>query len=365
MTFASALAVSLWRPVSAFAGRVRRRAERRQGAGRVRHQRRAARALARSHLSLGKSRSRSIRPTPPRSTTSRSPTSTKDSSTRRARRTRKRSSSSRTIRRFVRTTSCSRKSMTARAAERKAVGLALADRAALGRLAAACGPTYFEIPIETPIQPKLDVSAFQRVLVAGFVPAAPTMSTRTRKRSGCCAASCASKSSLQGHRRRRHAARRDRAGSEAPATGPTSESVPNRTTAAAAIAPSDRWRCRRDQGREGSRALRAALREHRVLEADRRGVPEPADRHRHGALHAALDAPGFVQRDVRSIFDSFGRRRVVPVRTYMERKGFILRPKFVFIDGRTGATMYSEELSGRDSLQRRSRTRRRCRRTSS
>ena len=26
----------------------------------------------------------------------------------------------------------------------------------------------------------------------------------------------------------------------------------------------------------------------------------------------------------------------------MERKGFILRPKFIFIDGRTGATMYSE-----------------------
>src|SRR6476660_1373286 len=33
----------------------------------------------------------------------------------------------------------------------------------------ACGPAYFEIPIETPIQPKLDVSPFQRVLVAGFV----------------------------------------------------------------------------------------------------------------------------------------------------------------------------------------------------
>ena len=50
---------------------------------------------------------------------------------------------------------------------------------------------------------------------------------------------------------------------------------------------------------------------------------------------------GFVQRD-QEVFDSFGRRRVVPVRTYMERKGFVLRPKFVFIDGRTGATMYSE-----------------------
>jgi hypothetical protein len=50
---------------------------------------------------------------------------------------------------------------------------------------------------------------------------------------------------------------------------------------------------------------------------------------------------GFVQRD-QEVMDNFGRRSVRPTRTYMERKGFILRPKFVFIDGRTGATMYSE-----------------------
>ena len=30
------------------------------------------------------------------------------------------------------------------------------------------------------------------------------------------------------------------------------------------------------------------------------------------------------------------------MRSYLERKGFILRPKFVFIDGRTGAQMYAE-----------------------
>ena len=35
-------------------------------------------------------------------------------------------------------------------------------------LAAAC-TNSFEIPIETPIRPKLDVAAFQRVLVAGFI----------------------------------------------------------------------------------------------------------------------------------------------------------------------------------------------------
>jgi hypothetical protein len=50
---------------------------------------------------------------------------------------------------------------------------------------------------------------------------------------------------------------------------------------------------------------------------------------------------GFVQRE-QEYFDQLGRRRVVPVRTYMERKGFILRPKFIFIDGRTGTTLYSE-----------------------
>ena len=40
----------------------------------------------------------------------------------------------------------------------------------VGRLARrAAAPSFYEIPIETPIQPKLDVSAFQRVLVAGFI----------------------------------------------------------------------------------------------------------------------------------------------------------------------------------------------------
>ena len=38
---------------------------------------------------------------------------------------------------------------------------------ALALVASAC-TSFYEIPIETPIQAKLDVSAFSRVLVAGF-----------------------------------------------------------------------------------------------------------------------------------------------------------------------------------------------------
>ena len=61
-------------------------------------------------------------------------------------------------------------------------------------------------------------------------------------------------------------------------------------------------------------------------------------------LFTPRTASGFVQRE-QEVYDGFGRRRVVPVRTYMERKGFILRPKFVFIDGRTGATIYSSRAA--------------------
>src|SRR5947208_304509 len=45
----------------------------------------------------------------------------------------------------------------------------LALGAAAAAITIACGTDFYEIPIETPIQAKLDVSAFQRVLVAGFV----------------------------------------------------------------------------------------------------------------------------------------------------------------------------------------------------
>ena len=42
--------------------------------------------------------------------------------------------------------------------------------ASLVLFAAASGCTnFFEVPIETPLSPKMDVSAFRRVLIAGFI----------------------------------------------------------------------------------------------------------------------------------------------------------------------------------------------------
>jgi hypothetical protein len=52
---------------------------------------------------------------------------------------------------------------------------------------------------------------------------------------------------------------------------------------------------------------------------------------------------GYVQRE-KEQYDEYGRRSVTPERIYMERKGYILKPRFIFIDGRTGATLHSESF---------------------
>src|SRR5207247_2512957 len=64
-----------------------------------------------------------------------------------------------------RTTTCSAKPMTnATARQRRSPRLLLLP------LALACGAcaTFVEVPVETPLQSKIDVSRFRRVLVAGF-----------------------------------------------------------------------------------------------------------------------------------------------------------------------------------------------------
>ena len=56
-----------------------------------------------------------------------------------------------------------------------------------------------------------------------------------------------------------------------------------------------------------------------------------------------------VQRE-REVIDPLGRRRVEPVREYMERKGFILNMKLIFIDGRSGAQMQGGETLREERL---------------
>jgi hypothetical protein len=223
--------------------------------------------------------------------------------------------------------------------------------AALAATVMACGPVSYEIPIETPIQPKLDVTPFQRVLIAGFVAGGTEDVDTNQETVRLLRSQLRSKSSLRvidadvmplleiaQEQSRATGAEIADASQVATRESGTPQSVSDRDPKAAAA-----------QGM----ALPQRIREEKDLEPYERLFANTAYWKRIGeeyqnplivtgtVLFAPQSRSGFVSRDVEQ-YDSFGRRRVIPTRTYMERKGFMLRPKFVFIDGRSGATMYSE-----------------------
>ena len=233
-------------------------------------------------------------------------------------------------------------------ARAKKSSLALgAVAACLAVFALACGTSYYEIPIETPIQPKLDVTPFQRVLVAGFVAGGSEdvdanqetvrlLRSQLRTKSSLKVIDADPLSLLEIAQDQNQNAQSSPAADEGPVIR---ENTPNRVAGG--------------NGAGQTLALPQSIKEEKDLEPYERLFANTAYWKRLGeefqnplivtgtVLFTNRSTSGFVQRD-QETFDSLGRRRVVPTRTYMERKGFILRPKFVFIDGRTGATMYSE-----------------------
>ena len=235
--------------------------------------------------------------------------------------------------------------MTARAPEktRRANSLDLVSVAAmLAAAAVACGPSYFEIPIETPIRPKMDVSPFQRVLVAGFVAGGTDDVDTNLETVRLLRSQLRTKSSLK-------VIDADVmplieiAQDQSKPTDDTTSGVPAQQATAG------------DGGTASTEAmaLPKTIKEEKDLEPYERLFANTAYWKTIGeeyqnplivtgtVLFAPKTSNAIVQRD-QEVFDSFGRRSTVPTRTFMERKGFLLQPKFVFIDGRTGTTMYSE-----------------------
>lgn len=209
--------------------------------------------------------------------------------------------------------------------------------AAIVSLGLLCGSVactnFYEIPIETPIQPKMDVSAFQRVLVAGFIGGGTEdvdanletvrlLRSQLRTKSGLrvIEADVLPLAQIAAGQSRENGSVFSPGGA---ADGPQVQNEP------------DRIRNERD------------LERYQGIFADVEFWKRIGEEYQNPLIvtGTVLFTPhqdrGFVMQE-RELYDSVGRRRVVPVRTYMERKGFILTPKFIFIDGRTGATLYSE-----------------------
>ena len=241
---------------------------------------------------------------------------------------------------------------------------------ALALTVSACS-NFYEVPIETPIQPKMDVTPFQRVLIAGFLAGGSEDVDANLETVRLLRSQLRSKSSLRvsdadvlpllelANEQRADkgpdtsapaSSGSNGAGSSGGGSGsngsatPGGPSVPQAPAAPAA-------------GAGGKNAPKPGEAQHIRDEKDLQpleGIFANVDFWKKigeeyqnplivtgSVLFTAHARSGFVQRE-QEVIDQVGRRRVVPVRTYMERKGVILQPKFIFIDGRTGTTIYSE-----------------------
>ncbi|MGE5246004.1 MAG: hypothetical protein ACM3SQ_17410 [Betaproteobacteria bacterium] len=234
--------------------------------------------------------------------------------------------------------------MTGRGTGKKNRRLAFAlVAAASAAIAIACGADSYEIPIETPIQPKLDVSAFQRVLVAGFIAGGTDDVDANQETVRLLRSQLRTKSSLK-------VIDADLLPLMAVAQEQSKAAV---TDGAPASAPADTAADGVKAASDQPQQLPEKIKDEKDLEPYERLFANVAYWKKIGeeyqnplivtgtVLFTPHTRSGIVQTE-QEVYDAMGRRRVVPVRTYQERKGFILRPKFIFIDGRTGTTMYSE-----------------------
>ncbi len=264
---------------------------------------------------------------------------------------------------------------TANGSTRRLVSLG-AGALALMLLAAGC-VNFYEIPIETPIKAKLDVTPFQRVHVVGFIAGGSDdvdanletvrllrSQLRTRsglrvieadvlplaeiaqemnKDSGTPAEAPAAPATDSASPENKPAPQKP-----APESKPSSEEAPapvSQPATAETVDPAGHS----PQAAPGVARVRdeKSLASFEPIFANVEYWKKLGEEFQQPlivtgtVLFTPQSKSGMVQQ-TRETYDNLGRRVVVPQRVFMERKGYILRPKFIFIDGRTGTRIYSE-----------------------
>jgi len=188
--------------------------------------------------------------------------------------------------------------------------------------AAGC-TSFYEIPIETPIKAKLDVGAFQRVLVAGFLAGGAEDVDGNLETTRLLRSQLRTKSGLRVI---------------------DSDVLPLMEVAA------------EDRKTDGGTPLPAPIKDDKDLDqyehlfADVDYWKKVGEEHQQplivtGTVMFTSRQQTQLQQREQEVFDSLGRRRTVAEKRLVDRKGFGLAGRFVFIDGRTGATVYSQKFT--------------------
>jgi hypothetical protein len=205
----------------------------------------------------------------------------------------------------------------------------LLSSVAAALLAVGCaGMNGVEVPVETPIRPKIDASPFSRVYVAGFVSGGSEDVDANLETVRLLRSQLKNKANMRVI--------------EADVLPLMDVAKPVPADAASGTPAA-----------KGDQAKPPVIRDEKDIQPFEK-VLENKDYWKKvgeeyqgplivtgSVIFVPYQRSGYVQKE-QEVYDSFGRRSVVPVRTYMDRKGYILKPKFVFIDGRTGETLYSE-----------------------
>jgi hypothetical protein len=193
---------------------------------------------------------------------------------------------------------------------------------AVALTAAAC-THYYEIPIETPIRPRLDVTPFQRVLVAGFISGGTEDVDVNVETTRLLRSQLRTKSDLRVIDAdtlplMEVATRRDEAAPSETAPPPIKEEK-DLEAYEPLFANVSYWK---QIGEEYQQPL--------IVTGTVIFIPQEKS-----------------QRVVRprEVYDQFGRRQVTSEAVFLERKGYLLRPKFIFIDGRSGTVIHSQSFT--------------------
>lgn len=207
---------------------------------------------------------------------------------------------------------------------------------------------FYEVPVETPLQPKLDVSRFQRILIAGFVVGGSDEVDTNLETARLLRSQLRTASDLEvidAEVIELLSVAEQQADFVAPRGGGEADAAPDEGAPPDATDPEDETE--EDETEEDDQLSEEDLEAYEHIFSDASYWRQLGEEYQNplivtGTIHFTPHRrSGMVSRE-REVYDAFGRRQVVPTRAYRERRGFVLTPKFIFIDGETGATLYTE-----------------------
>jgi hypothetical protein len=202
---------------------------------------------------------------------------------------------------------------------------AAAISSVVAALASAGCLSFYEIPVETPIQAKLDVTPFQRVLIAGFLGGGSNAIDPNTETARLLRSQLRTKSELKVI--------------DADVLTLVDEVDRMRANGGSAPArePSDEPRIKNEKDLEEYEKVFADVEFWKKLGEEYQGPLIVTG----SVLFTEVARSGMVSR-AQPFIDERGITRYVEQRQFSNMKGYALTPKFVFIDGRTGAQLYSE-----------------------